>query len=494
MEFKTTIDYKISTMTASTSYGKNMEINLSNVGKYLEIDQFILGIKYASSSSVIVRGAIKETRGNDAKLFYNQVSLVVRLNDNITNVKLFGNGTLHITGIKHEDEPKAIMKLIMEKLNGLKIKTDKILLVRDTNGVYLDSNNMVYSESDPKKIIGYKTDHNYIINKKMYSIDSFTKCFISDKMEAKRTRSILDLNGNRIGYTKIELMKNKLKLYKKNSNIQFDCENVIVENPNIQFEKEIIEKPNIQFEKEIIEKPNIQFEKEIIEKPNIQFEKEIIEKPNIKFEKEIIEKPNIQFEKEIIEKPNIQFSSAVGKDNVVQENPYYLVYFDNTRSTVIGKVVYYLDLFDFKLMKKGSSVIEYTYSCDPFNGNTNSSFNEIVDINCMNIFFDLNMQINRQRLYDQLVQCGYICEYKPEKYSGVKFIYKMSPNKYQHSEDGRCACTSKCVCNNITFLMFQSGNVIVTGCKSRAEIEYVLSRFEEIIRSIKQAIQKRLLI
>ena len=434
MEFKTTIDYKISTMTASTSYGKNMEINLSNVGKYLEIDQFILGIKYASSSSVIVRGAIKETRGNDAKLFYNQVSLVVRLNDNITNVKLFGNGTLHITGIKHEDEPKAIMKLIMEKLNGLKIKTDKILLVRDTNGVYLDSNNMVYSESDPKKIIGYKTDHNYIINKKMYSIDSFTKCFISDKMEAKRTRSILDLNGNRIGYTKIELMKNKLKLYKKNSNIQFDCENVIVENPNIQFEKEIIEKPNIQF------------------------------------------------------------SSAVGKDNVVQENPYYLVYFDNTRSTVIGKVVYYLDLFDFKLMKKGSSVIEYTYSCDPFNGNTNSSFNEIVDINCMNIFFDLNMQINRQRLYDQLVQCGYICEYKPEKYSGVKFIYKMSPNKYQHSEDGRCACTSKCVCNNITFLMFQSGNVIVTGCKSRAEIEYVLSRFEEIIRSIKQAIQKRLLI
>ena len=209
-------------------------------------------------------------------------------------------------------------------------------------------------------------------------------------MEAKRTRSILDLNGNRIGYTKIELMKNKLKLYKKNSNIQFDCENVIVENPNIQFEKEIIEKPNIQFEKEIIEKPNI------------------------------------------------QFSSAVGKDNVVQENPYYLVYFDNTRSTVIGKVVYYLDLFDFKLMKKGSSVIEYTYSCDPFNGNTNSSFNEIVDINCMNIFFDLNMQINRQRLYDQLVQCGYICEYKPEKYSGVKFIYKMSPNKYQHSEDGSC--------------------------------------------------------
>ena len=404
------IEYKISTMTASASYGHGISFNLDNVGKYLEIDDTILGIKYNSNNVILkgeyltssyIRSKNKNLKKVKTTLFYNQISMIINTGSNIVNVKLFGNGSLHLTGIKDETEPKIVMNLIMNKLLELKTKHDTVLLVKDSNGVFLDSNNMIYSQEHPRRIIGYISEPSqgsriYVINKKSFTIDPFTRCFIAIKMEAKRTRSIFNLNGEYIGYTQIELAKNKLKLYKKNSNIHID------------------------------------------------------------------------------------------KNIVNDTHPYNLIYYDGDRSIVIGKVVYYLS----KEIEHQdtNNLIQYDYSCDPFICDPTSNNDMTVDINCINIFFDLNYQINRQRLYDKLIAEKYICEYKPEKYSGVKFIYKLND-----SHTGRCLCTSKCVCNNITFLIFQSGNVIVTGCKTRDTIAFVLNEFQKILDSIKSVIQKRLL-
>jgi TATA-box binding protein (TBP) (component of TFIID and TFIIIB) len=406
------IAYKISTMTASASYGNGVSFNLDNVGKYLEIDDTILGIKYNSNSSNVVlkgeyltssytRSKNKNLKKVKTTLFYNQISMIVNTGSNTVNVKLFGNGSLHLTGIKDENEPKIIMDLIMDKLTALKSKKDTILLVKDSNGVFLDSNNMIYSQDHPRRIIGYVTSQGsrvYVINKKSFVIDPFTRCFISVKMEAKRTRSIFDLNGNYIGYTQIELVKNKLKLYKKNSNVHVD--NTITHDAH-------------------------------------------------------------------------------------DAHPYHLIYYDGDTSIVIGKIVYYLS--QVISTTDAPDLIQYEYSCDPFE-TIEVPLLSTVDINCINIFFDLNYQINRQRLYDKLVAEKYICEYKPEKYSGVKFIYKLND-----SRTGRCICTSKCVCQNITFLIFQSGNVIVTGCKTRDTIAFVLNEFDKMLGYIKPIIQKRLL-
>jgi TATA-box binding protein (TBP) (component of TFIID and TFIIIB) len=402
------IEYKISTMTASVSYNKKICLNLDNIGKYLQIDNSILGIKYNCNTTIILKGEYSCTKSktknlNKVKttLFYNQISIILKLNSgNIVNVKLFGNGSLHLTGIKHENEPQMVIELIMEKLMELKTKHDTVLIVKDSDGVYLDSNNMIYSQSEPIQIIGYKENKEntqvYNINKKSYTIDPFTKSFISIKMEMKRTKSILNLNGEYIGYTKIELAKNKLKLYKKNSNIHFD--------------------------------------------------------------------------------------NTIHYD--VQ--PYRLIYYDGDKSIVIGKIIYYLDKMHNS--NEMPNCLEYNYSCDPFNSSNVSIENYTSDINCINIFFDLNYQINRQRLYDKLTEMNYLCEYKPEKYSGVKFIYKLN-----QTESGKCFCNSKCVCNNITFLIFQSGNIIVTGCKSRDIISMVLEEFQKILASIKTTVQKRIL-
>jgi TATA-box binding protein (TBP) (component of TFIID and TFIIIB) len=140
------------------------------------------------------------------------------------------------------------------------------------------------------------------------------------------------------------------------------------------------------------------------------------------------------------------------------------------------------------------------YSCNPFIGNPQYSLQEkddhrefakIIDrnVNCINVCFTLNMEINRQRFYDQLIRLEYMCKYKPESYSGIKFIYKISAAS--DTPDGYCQCTSKCTCTNITFLIFQSGKVIATGFKSEEQIDVICSKFVTLCKTLKNAIQKR---
>jgi TATA-box binding protein (TBP) (component of TFIID and TFIIIB) len=408
-------DYKISTMTISASYGPNISFNLTNIGKYLDIDvssdtTCILGIKYDFGNTSILKGKYttsvykksknKNTEKINVKLFYNQVSIIVKVNENIVNVKLFANGSLHLTGIKDLKEVKIIMDFLYQKLSDLKLKNDMILLTKDSNGVYLDNNNMVYSSSEPRYIIGYKDKDTYVINKKSYTIDFYTKCFISTKIEAKRTRSIYDFDGNYIGFSKIELLKNKLKLYKKNSNINFD--------------------------------------------------------------------------------PKI----------VEDKNPFSLIYYDGDNySSIIGKVVYYTgQLQSTQPSLCAASVLECLYSCNPFKDD--NEINYIIDTNCINIYFNIQMEINRQRLFSKLLEYKYVAEYKPEKYSGVKLLYKLNFNLQQR---GMCSCSIKCTCNNITFLIFQTGNIIVTGFKNVNEINPILNDFKVILDNMKDNIKKRIL-
>ena len=130
-----------------------------------------------------------------------------------------------------------------------------------------------------------------------------------------------------------------------------------------------------------------------------------------------------------------------------------------------------------------------------------------LNVNCINVYFNINYTINRQRLYDELINMNYICKYKPETYSGIKLLYKKSINNDNLNNDnlnngnlnkstfkeGICNCSDKCTCVNITFLIFQSGNVIVTGFKNMDEIKSITDNFINICNNVKNKIQKRLL-
>jgi TATA-box binding protein (TBP) (component of TFIID and TFIIIB) len=418
-----TLNYKISTITMSLKM-PSCNLNLMNIGKYLQIDENIIGVKYNFGKSSILKGKYstsiykksktKNKNKINTKLFYNQVSIVVNLEptsqNKIINVKLFGNGSLHLTGVKHQSEGRDVVILLYKKLLNLCSYYDTILLTSDINNVYLDNNNNIYTRDKTNRtIIGFKytskSEILYNIYKKDYTIDSNTGLFISKKFESKRTKQLLNLNGEKVGVYRIELLKNKSKLYKNNSNVNFDYQNG------------------------------------------------------------------------------------------------FIYYDGDGKSNIIGKIVYdYTDNIYSKCTNDSDEqIIEYKYNCTPFlQESTIYNIEQLeqlnkselqYDINCINIYLKLDFELNRQRLFNELIKKSYITEYKPEKYSGVKLRYKLS--KQPTNKLGICECINKCTCNNITFLIFQSGNIIVTGFKSLDEIKDIINNFNILITSIKNTVKMK---
>lgn len=417
--------YKVSTITMSMQL-PDCNLNLTNIGQHIEIDENIIGIKYNSGKESVLKGKYltsiykKSKTKNEGKintkLFYNQISIILQftheLKERIVNVKLFGNGSLHLTGVKDPIEGYICMFILYKKLLNLISKYNSILLTLDINNVYIDNNNNLYSSSkneDIRTIIGYKyynTTKNqvvYNINKKDYEIDIKTGFFIATTFENKRIKRILNLNGIDIGYSKIILLKNKSKLYKNNSSV------------------------------------------------------------------------------------NIDYTNG-------------LIYYDsNEKSLIIGSITY--NITNTSLVPANiTNIIEYNHNCTPFNINSKIySLNDLkqmtaqqlqYDINCINIYFKLDYELNRQRLFNEFIKEKFICEYKPEKYSGIKLRYKVSKVE---ENNGLCKCSTKCTCNTITFLIFQSGNVIVIGFKSLNDIDKILNEFKVIITKLEPIIKKKIL-
>ncbi len=387
----------------------NCTINLNNVGKYLDIDSDIIGIKYNYADLSVMKGSyattiykkakIKDSSKINKELFYNQITIIVNNNSNHVNVKLFGNGSCHLTGCKSVNEGAAVTKLLYQKLANLKAKTDRIILAKDANGLLLDKDNLIYSYT-AHQVIGYaKQDGSYVIHKKEYEIDKKTGMLISKKFETQRTKPLVNFDGTQIGHTKIELLKNKNKFYKKNVNIFYDTDNG-------------------------------------------------------------------------------------------------LIYYNN--ELIIGKIVHEVDYSMVSDIEQHSDVIEIVYTCNPFIDTTyaldtnDQKFSTMIDsnVNCINVYFKLNYKLNRQRLYEKLIELDYICKYKPDSYSGIKLIYKL-PVDDKYSLNGHCRCTVRCTCTNVTFLIFQSGNVIATGFKSIEQINQVTQNFIETCNLHKDIIRKK---
>lgn len=422
------MSYKISTITMSLNI-PNCNLNLINIGKYLEIDENILGIKFFFGKMSILKGKyntsiykkskLKNFNKINKRLFYNQISIIINLpniNEQV-NLKLFNNGSISLTGLKNDTNSTHILLFLYNKLLLLIDKNDTILLVKDEHNIYLDSNNNIYTQDEPHFLIGYKHIENniglYNINKKNYiiNIKNNKSYFISTIFQTKKTKEILDLNGKYIGYTKIELLKNHKKLYKS---------------------------------------------------------------PYIKF-----------------------------------DNNSNLIYYENIltkSSNVIGNITY--NYTNTKINNKINDEINdeinlwkiIEYSCNPFINliiikDINILKQTLIsDINSINIYFKILFELNRTRLFNELLKYNYLCEYKPEKYTGVKLRFKINSNYKLDSNNGICLCNIKCTCKTITFLIFQSGNVIVSGFKNIKDINNIYNYFIEFMDKIKNVIVKKKLI
>jgi TATA-box binding protein (TBP) (component of TFIID and TFIIIB) len=108
-------ELRISTMTAVCSI--NSDINLEVISKYLPIDNNITYIEYANNP---IRGkkvkSISEKKANKKRIFFNQITIIVKNEGLFSNIKLFNNGSMSMTGLKNPDVGQQSIKLLLDKL------------------------------------------------------------------------------------------------------------------------------------------------------------------------------------------------------------------------------------------------------------------------------------------------------------------------------------------------------------------------------------------
>lgn len=112
------------------------------------------------------------------------------------------------------------------------------------------------------------------------------------------------------------------------------------------------------------------------------------------------------------------------------------------------------------------------------------------------------MEIQREHLFQILSEeYDLSVSYESENYPGVKLEYFWNKNTVNTEYDGKCNCSKKCIgkglgngdndCKKVTVSSFQSGKVIVTGARSRDQINDAYKFINTIFQDNYQIIRKK---
>lgn len=113
---------RISTMTAVSKINSN--INLKALYDNLNIDNYIRFIEYSvNPTKGFHHKIISEKRKKKKKVFFNQITILILIENDINNIKLFNNGSISMTGVKSEKNGKKAIEILFEKLKS----SDEIL-------------------------------------------------------------------------------------------------------------------------------------------------------------------------------------------------------------------------------------------------------------------------------------------------------------------------------------------------------------------------------
>lgn len=122
-------DVSISTMTITCKI--DTEFNVTNIGKYMDLKHNgIVAVKHGETADKTTNRSLiikKQSQQKDKKKksFYNQATILVKTKKNkTTNVKLFSNGSIQMTGCKGLDVFVETLNKIFSELKVVKAKLD----------------------------------------------------------------------------------------------------------------------------------------------------------------------------------------------------------------------------------------------------------------------------------------------------------------------------------------------------------------------------------
>ncbi len=221
------VGIKITTITIYI-YNALDKCDIINIGKYIDIDDTIVGLKYKNGNNIIIRGIYNKKNNG----FNNQVSMVINYKNKLYNVKIFKNGSIQITGCKLIEDGNKIKQLLIDKIKPLISKNDTVLLIKDTNNNYIDNDNMLYTQTGIR--IGYKCSDKYVITplntgiQNIYTFDKNINKFVINS-SSKYKKIIVNSQGYNIGLKLIKINP----MYKKYFNKSIIDDNIVYYNNKI---------------------------------------------------------------------------------------------------------------------------------------------------------------------------------------------------------------------------------------------------------------------
>ena len=116
----------------------------------------------------------------------------------------------------------------------------------------------------------------------------------------------------------------------------------------------------------------------------------------------------------------------------------------------------------------------------------------LVETVLINSDFDIYSEIDREALHRLIIEKGYYSSYEPCTYPGVNIKYYENPLL---NNNGICNCEIPCngkgkndTCKKITIAAFKSGKIIITGGRTKENIQTAYKFITEFINIYKDQI------
>jgi TATA-box binding protein (TBP) (component of TFIID and TFIIIB) len=173
---------KISTMTATSKIKTYLNeknepyLSIEDLYTNLEVNQNIVYIDWAKNPPKGISPKQESDKKKKKKReFFNQITIVIVVENDFNNIKLFNNGAISMTGVKSEKNGKKAVKILVENLKNI-----PGLLPEDTLMEFFD---IVWINSDYKCSYNIKRSelHQLLVNE--YEIfSSFEPCIYQGVM------------------------------------------------------------------------------------------------------------------------------------------------------------------------------------------------------------------------------------------------------------------------------------------------------------------------
>lgn len=113
-------ELRISTMTATSKFNSN--ISLKKLYDLIQIDEFVQYVEFANNPiKGESRKKISKKKKEKKKVFFNQLTILICIEDTFNNIKLFNNGSISMTGVKSDKKARMAINYLFKLIQSLDI-------------------------------------------------------------------------------------------------------------------------------------------------------------------------------------------------------------------------------------------------------------------------------------------------------------------------------------------------------------------------------------